>query len=67
MSDNILRQGNGKPWKNDKGETIPKRCPICGADVGLFLRGEPVFLCKGEEKHYWGTLAPPEDLMEESE
>lgn len=55
MSD-YLRQGNGKLWLTDKDEKVPKKCPQCGADMGLFLIGEPVFLCKGEEKHYFGTL-----------
>ena len=51
-----LRQGNGKVWLTDKDEKVPKKCPKCGADMGLFLCGEPVFLCKGEDKHYFGTL-----------
>lgn len=58
----ILRQGDGKPWLNDKGQTIPEKCPICGADVGLFLCGEPVFLCTQNDKHYFGTLMPPDNL-----
>ena len=51
-----LKQNNGKFWLTDKDEKVPKKCPKCGADMGLFLIGEPVFLCKGEEKHYFGTL-----------
>lgn len=55
MSD-ILMQSNGKPWMTDEDKTVPKQCPLCGADMGLFLEGEPVFLCKGEQRHYYGTL-----------
>lgn len=55
MSD-LLLDGNGNPWMTDDGRTVPKRCPICGADMGLFFAGEPVFLCKSNEKHYYGTL-----------
>ena len=55
MSD-ILRQRNGKPWLTDEDKTVPKRCPVCGADMGLFLRGEPVFICKSADEHYFGTL-----------
>ena len=31
--------------KNDKGEDVPEICPVCGNKVGVFLKGEPVFLC----------------------
>lgn len=30
---------------NDKGEEIPEKCPKCGGKIGLYLRGEPVYLC----------------------
>lgn len=40
--------------KNDKGEEIPKKCPKCGGDIGLFFKGEPVYLCKNCNK-YFGT------------
>lgn len=56
MSEDILLQGNGKPWLTDEDKTVPKKCPICGADMGLFFEGEPVFLCKGKDEHYYGTL-----------
>ena len=53
---NILLNKDGKPWLTDENKTVPKKCPICGAGVGLFFRGEPVFLCKDNDKHYFGTL-----------
>lgn len=65
MSD-ILRQANGKPWLDDNGNKVPRKCPKCGADVGLYIEGEPVFLCKGSERHYIGTLMFP-NLGEETE
>ncbi len=52
----ILLQSDGEPWLTDEDETVPKKCPECGADMGLFIEGEPVFLCKGEDRHYYGTL-----------
>ena len=55
MSD-ILLQNDGKPWLTDENKTVPKKCPVCGADMGLFFFGEPVFLCKGKDEHYYGTL-----------
>lgn len=58
---NILRKTNGKPWLTDENKTVPAKCPICGEDVGLFLMGKPVFLCKANNKHYFGTLKFPED------
>lgn len=60
MSDEgVLLQSDGKPWLTDKDETVPKKCPTCGADMGLFFIGEPVFLCKSKERHYYGTLKFP--------
>ena len=40
---------------NDKGVPVPEKCPECGADVGIFLKGEPVWLCKKCHK-YFGTV-----------
>lgn len=51
-----LKQENGRPWKTDKGGLVPKVCPKCGEKVGIFLRGEPVFLCTGTDHHYFGTV-----------
>ena len=52
-----LKQGNGKYWYTNKGEKVQSKCPKCNADVGLFIKGEPVFLCKGKDEHYLGTLS----------
>lgn len=44
-------------YENDKGEKVPKKCPKCGADVKVFLRGEPVFLCSNKKcEKYFGTV-----------
>lgn len=44
-------------FKNDKGEEVPKTCPKCGSKVGVFLKGEPVFLCSNKEcEKYFGTV-----------
>lgn len=44
-------------FKNDKGEEVPKVCPKCGSKVGVFLRGEPVFLCSNKDcGKYFGTV-----------
>ena len=44
-------------FKNDRGEEVPKVCPKCGSKVGVFLRGEPVFLCSNKEcEKYFGTV-----------
>lgn len=49
-------------WKDDKGNDIPKICPKCGSKVGVFLRGEPVFLCTNKEcGKYFGTVPFPEN------
>lgn len=51
-----LKNKDGKIWMTDTDEKVPKKCPKCGADTGLFLIGEPIFLCKGIDSHYFGTL-----------
>ena len=52
---------------NDKGEKVPKVCPKCGAKVGVFLKGEPVFLCSNKEcNKYFGTVPFDESVLSES-
>ena len=42
---------------NDKGEKVPETCDKCGSKIGLYLQGEPVFLCSNKEcKKFFGTL-----------
>ena len=36
-------------YVNDKGEDVPKICPKCESNVGVFLRDEPVFLCTNKK------------------
>lgn len=44
-------------WVNDKGETVPKVCPKCGAKVGTYLCGEPIFRCTNDKcKKFFGVL-----------
>ena len=43
--------------KNDKGKAVPDKCPKCGAKVGVFIKGEPVYLCSNKKcKKYFGTV-----------
>lgn len=51
-----LLKKDGTPWRDEKGNKIPYTCPKCGARVGVFIKGEPVFLCTGEIQHYLGTV-----------
>lgn len=42
--------------KTDDGKKVPEVCPKCGSKVGLFLKGEPVWLCSNKNcNHYFGT------------
>lgn len=42
---------------NDKGEQVPETCPKCGSKVGVFFRGEPVFVCTNKEcEEYFGVV-----------
>lgn len=53
-------------YENDKGEKVPKKCPKCGADVKVFLRGEPVFLCSNKDcNKYFGTVPFKESAIHE--
>lgn len=46
-----------KNMVNDKGPDVPKVCPKCGSKVGIFIHGEPVFLCTNKKcKTYFGTV-----------
>lgn len=45
---------------NDEGQTVPKKCPECGSDVGIFFEGEPIYRCTNKEcKKYFGVVKPP--------
>lgn len=44
-----------KVVKNDKGEVVPEKCTVCGEKVGLYIKGEPVYLCSKCGKYY-GTM-----------
>ena len=45
---------------NDKGQTVPKKCPECGSDVEVFIEGEPIYRCTNKEcKKYFGVVKPP--------
>lgn len=40
---------------NDEGKRVPDKCPKCGADISVFLSGEPVYKCE-KCKKYFGTV-----------
>ena len=42
---------------NSKGDKVPKVCPKCGSKIGVFFRGEPVFICSNKDcEEYFGTV-----------
>ena len=46
-----------KVAKNEEGKIVPEICPECGSKVGLYIEGEPVYLCSNEKcKKYFGTM-----------
>ena len=50
-------EGKKKIVKNDKGEIVPEICPECGSKVGLYIQGEPVYLCSNKKcNKYFGTM-----------
>lgn len=49
-----LRQSNGKLWKTEENKKVPSKCPKCGADMAVRIKGEPIFECVNG--HYFGTV-----------
>ena len=47
-----------KKVMNDEGKEVPDKCTKCGGDIGVFIQGEPVYLCKNCKK-YFGTVKFP--------
>lgn len=47
-----------KKVMNDEGKEVPEKCTKCGGDIGVFIQGEPVYLCKNCKK-YFGTMKFP--------
>ena len=53
--------------KNDKGEKVPEVCPKCGSKIGVFLRGEPVYLCTNKECEKFFGVVPFKESTETME
>ena len=54
---NPLNEAHKKIRYNDKGEKVPETCPKCGSKIGLYIKGEAVYLCSNEKcGKYFGTL-----------
>lgn len=60
--DKWLVNGDGEYWLDENGNKVPAKCPKCGADVGVYIKGEPVYLCS-ECGEYLGTVKFPDDEM----
>lgn len=60
--DKWLVNDDGEYWLDEEGNKVPAKCPKCGADVGVYIKGEPVFLCS-ECGEYLGTVKFPDDEM----
>jgi len=55
INDKLLTEK--KVIKNDKGEIVPEICPECGSKIGLYIQGEPVYLCSNKKcNKYFGTM-----------
>ena len=53
----LMESKKKKVVRNDKGEVVPEFCPVCGSKVGLYIQGEPVYLCSNDKcKKYFGTM-----------
>lgn len=59
----VQEASTGRKRVNDKGEDIPEKCPKCGSKIGLYLKGEPVWVCSNDKcKAYYGTAPCNESL-----
>lgn len=47
-----------KVVRNDEGEIVPENCTDCGAKVGTYICGEPIYKCSKCGK-YFGTVPFP--------
>ena len=50
--------------KNDEGKEVPEVCPVCGSKVGIYLKGEPVFLCSNKECEKFYGVVPCREAKE---
>ena len=42
---------------NDEGKVVPEFCDECGSEVGLYIQGEPIYLCSNKDcRKYFGTM-----------
>lgn len=65
-SEEFINEGK-IPYENDKGEKVPEVCPKCGSKVGIFLKGEPIFLCSNKDcEEFFGVVPFNESSCEES-
>jgi hypothetical protein len=61
---NTIYEGKKKRL-NDKGEVVPETCPECGCEIGLYIKGEPVYLCSNKKcNKYFGTMPFSKNLNE---
>ena len=51
----LYEESGDKTRYNDKGEKVPDICTKCGGKIGIFIQGEPVYLCV-DCKKYYGTV-----------
>ena len=52
----LYEHNKKKVVKNDEGGIVPDVCPKCGSKVGLYIKGEPVYLCSNKKcNKYFGT------------
>lgn len=64
----LVNESSSIKFVNDEGNVVPKVCPKCGSKVGVYLQGEPVFLCSNKKcKEYFGTVPFNESVSTDNE
>lgn len=53
-----VKSVNEASFINDKGESVPKICPLCKSEVGIFLKGEPVYCCTNKKCNKFFGVVP---------
>lgn len=53
-----VKSVNEASFVNDKGDSVPKICPVCKSEVGIFLKGEPVYCCTNKKCNKFFGVVP---------
>lgn len=63
-TEDCMGESKKKVVKNDDGKVVPEKCPKCGAKVGTFIQGEPIYKCTNKDcGEFFGVVPFPSKKM----